>query len=231
MRTASLHALWRSREATAVFGKDECEGKQMNPSKDATKQKLLGLAFKMPSVQNMMSRKTSVTNAFVCAIIPVLRPSFAEIEEALCILRMEASDVRCAYCRDKATEWDHLRPLVKKGRPTGFISEIANLVPSCGKCNQSKGNSDWREWMLRAGRNLSPTGRGLAGVAENVARLEAYERWRSPMKLDFSSILGSEEWEDYWSQHDGVIDELRRCQNIANLLREKIVNQLGGKHR
>ena len=52
---------------------------------------------------------------------------------------------RCAYCGDKASDWDHLRPLVVKRRPTGFISEIANLVPACGKCNQSKGNSPWRE--------------------------------------------------------------------------------------
>jgi 5-methylcytosine-specific restriction endonuclease McrA len=74
----------------------------------------------------------------VNSIIPVIDPSDAEIEEALNILKMEANNVRCSYCGDKATEWDHLRPIVKNKRPTGYISEIANLVPACGKCNQSK---------------------------------------------------------------------------------------------
>src|SRR4051812_20754033 len=90
-------------------------------------------AFAMPSVQTMVSRKSSVTNAFVNSLIPVIEPTIEEIEEALQILGMTPDDVRCAYCGDPNTEWDHLRPLVVNRRPTGFISEIGNLVPSCGK--------------------------------------------------------------------------------------------------
>ena len=112
------------------------------------RRKILAAAFQMPSVQTMVSRKSSITNAFVNAVIPTIPPTADEIDEALTILGMEPTNVRCAYCGDKATEWDHLRPLVAKRRPTGFISEIANLVPACGKCNQSKGGSDWRKWML-----------------------------------------------------------------------------------
>src|SRR3990172_9956740 len=111
----------------------------------------------MPAVPTMVSRKSTITNAFVSAIIPLIPPSHDEIDEALRILGMEPLNVRCAYCGDKATEWDHLRPLVLKRRPTGFVSEIANLVPSCGKCNQSKGNTPWRDWMLGKA-TLSPTG-------------------------------------------------------------------------
>ena len=42
----------------------------------------LRAAFRMPSVQTMMSRKSSITNAFVNAIIPVVEPKLAEIAEA-----------------------------------------------------------------------------------------------------------------------------------------------------
>ena len=203
----------------------------MTSRQDPARQKYLAAAFKMPSMQTMMSRKTSITNAFVCAVIPILRPSLAEIDECLCILGMDPADVRCAYCGDKSSEWDHLRPLVVKRRPTGYISEIANLVPSCGKCNQSKGNSNWREWILSPAKNLSPTGRRLANVADRVARLEAFERWRSPTRIDFESILGLETWENYWSQCECVVDELRRCQQIADALREKIIEKLGGNHK
>ncbi len=187
--------------------------------------RLITAAFRMPSVQTMTSRKTSVTNAFVCAIIPCIRPIVADIATALEILGMDPSDVRCAYCGDKATEWDHLRPLVVKRRPTGFISEIANLVPACGKCNQSKGNSAWRDWMLGRAK-LSPTGRRITGVADRVKRLEAYEQWRAPTRVDFETIVAGETWEHYWSLCERVIDDMRRCQEVADSLRAQAVEHL-----
>src|SRR5262249_46649708 len=101
---------------------------------DKAKRKLLKVCFRLPSVQTMVSRKSSITNAFVNAVIPVIPPTLEEVLQALTILGMEPTDVRCAYCGDKSSEWDHLRPLVLNKRPTGFITEIANLVPACGKC-------------------------------------------------------------------------------------------------
>ena len=188
---------------------------------------MLAAAFQMPSAQTMVSRKSSITNAFVNAIIPTIPPTSDEIREALTILGMEPSDVRCAYCGDKASEWDHLRPLVAKRRPTGFISEIANLVPACGKCNQSKGGSDWRKWMLSSAK-LSPTARGVANIPERIASLDRYEQWRPPTKIEFESIVGSDQWEHYWSLCEAVIDELRQCQEHADALRAKIIKQLAG---
>ena len=144
---------------------------------------------------------------------------------------MDPLDVRCAYCGDSKSEWDHLRPLVLKRRPTGYISEIANLVPSCGKCNQSKGNNDWRDWIISTKKKRSPTARGIAGVARRIERLDAYEHWRIPTKIDFMSILGPDVWESYWSECEGVIAEMMRCEEIANALRGKIIAQLGGSHK
>lgn len=195
---------------------------------DDSRRKLLAAAFRMPSMQTMVSRKSSITNAFVNAIIPTVLPSPDEVEEALGILGMDPADVRCAYCGDKSTEWDHLRPLVVKRRPTGYITEIANLVPACGKCNQSKGNKPWRDWILSSAK-LSPTGRGVPNVADRVSRLEAYERWRSPTKVDFQSILGQETWEHYWSLCEAVNEELRQNQQVADSIRARIVDELSRK--
>jgi HNH endonuclease len=167
------------------------------PSPEDARRRLLLDAFWMPSVQTMVSRKSSITNAFVNAILPATPPTLEEIEQALQILKMDPADLRCSYCGDKASEWDHLRPIVDDQRPTGYISEIANLVPACGKCNQSKGNSHWREWMLRS-IPRSPTGRGVKNVSELIARLEAYGEWKSPTKLEFEALLGAEKWAKYW---------------------------------
>jgi len=109
----------------------------------------------MPKPMKITGRSSSITNAFINSIIPVIPPTEEEVKEALSILGMSKERFECAYCGATASEWDHLRPLVMDKQPTGYISEIHNLVPSCGKCNQSKGNKDWRTWMLSDAK-LSP---------------------------------------------------------------------------
>ena len=198
----------------------------MNTPLDTERIRILTSAFRMPSVQTMTSRKTSITNAFVCAIIPSIRPLPEDIEKALCILGMDPTDVRCAYCGDRATEWDHLRPLVMKRRPTGFVSEIANLVPACGKCNQSKGNKPWRDWML-SNAKLSPTGRGLPDIATRISRLEAYERWGTPTRVEFEVLVPNEDWGKYWTLCERVIEDMRHCQEFADAIRAQVVEHLG----
>jgi HNH endonuclease len=209
----------------AAKGSREGRPTEVNPADDDLRRKMLAAVFTMPSVQTMVSRKSSITNAFVNSVIPVIPPTVEEIEEALAILGMEVASVCCTYCGNPMSEWDHLRPLVVKRRPTGFITEIANLVPACGKCNQSKGNKPWRAWMLSNAR-LSPTGRNVPDVAQRVARLDAYEKWRPPTIIEFESILGGETWEHYWSLCENVNDELRKCQEVATSIRSKIIEAL-----
>ena len=175
----------------------------------------------MPSVQTMVSRKSSVTNAFVSAIIPVIPPSPAEIQEAINILGLDQKDLRCAYCGDKSSEWDHLRPLVLQRRPTGYVSEIANLVPSCGKCNQSKGNKHWRTWMTSSAK-WSPSGRGIPDLQQRIERLEKFEHWRRPMQVPFEGIMGEEEWEAYWQTCEDLIQRMSECQRVADQIKSKI---------
>lgn len=195
----------------------------MNPPLSREERKLLRRVFRMPAVQSMTSRKTSITNAFVSTIIPVVRPTEEEIADALTVLGMNPATVACVYCGDKCNAWDHLRPLVVNRRPTGYISEIANLVPACQPCNSSKGNFGWHEWMSGKAAQ-SPTSRGIADVEARVARLEAFEQWRRPTRVDFAAILGAERYGEYWRELDRVIAELERSQKMANELRGQILH-------
>ena len=68
--------------------------------------------FNMPNPVTIMGRASSITNSFVNGIIPVIEPTESEITEALKILKQNENDVRCVYCGDKKTEWDHLHPLI-----------------------------------------------------------------------------------------------------------------------
>ena len=177
--------------------------------------------FLMPSVQTMVSRKSSITNAFVNAIIPTVSPTEEEIGEALNILGMVPGNVRCVYCGDGYSEWDHLRPLVLNRRPTGYISEIANLVPSCGKCNQSKGNKNWFKW-INGKAPQSPKTRGIGGLEQRIERLRAYEKWREVQPIDFAAMVGQENWLRYWRTLEAAVDYLKESQPFADELRDMI---------
>jgi hypothetical protein len=178
--------------------------------------------FKMPNPVTITGRSSSITNSFANAIMPVVFPTEAEVAEALAILGLDANDLRCAYCGDKATEWDHLRPLIKNKRPTGYISEIANLVPACGKCNQSKGNKYWRDWIT-SGAILSPKIRGITDLDERIQRLEIYEGWRNVQPIAF--IIDETTLQAYWQQWEIILDAMREGQRMANNIKQMIADQ------
>ena len=190
---------------------------------DKALRKKLRKAFKMPLVQSMRQRVSSITNAFVNAVIPVQKPKDEEILEALSILGMTVDNVCCAYCGDPKTTWDHLRPLVLNRRPTGYISEIGNLVPCCSTCNSSKRNENWRKWMLGGAEN-SPTVRQVADLSERIARIEAYEAWRPPTHVDFEAVLGKEAWDHYWSLWDDLGRALHDAQVVGDRMLEVVKN-------
>ena len=137
------------------------------------------------------------------------------------ILALDPNDLRCSYCGQDYNTWDHLRPLVTDKRPTGFITEIANLVPACNPCNSSKGGSYWKDWMFGKATG-SPATRRILDIEARAARLHAYENWRQPIRLDFAVILGEVSWNDYWSLCDRAIADLRAAQDVANQLKAKI---------
>jgi len=162
-----------------------------------------------------------MTNSFVNSIIPVVPPSDDELEESLKILKLNKEDLRCAYCDKEVTEWDHLRPIVSQKKPTGYISEIHNLVPSCGKCNQSKGGRHWKDW-IKSDAKLSPKKREVPNLNEKIACLEAYEKWGNVKPFDFGKIIGSELWNQHWKNCHNLHAEMKEAQKLAEKIRNII---------
>jgi hypothetical protein len=180
---------------------------------------------KLPVAMTVAGRSSTLTNAFINAVIPVVKPTEAEELEALQILGLDPSDVRCAYCGDRSTEWDHLRPIITNQEPTGFITEIANLVPSCGKCNQSKGKSGWRTWMM-SGARLSPQTRNVTDLQSRMQRLEQYEQWRQPTRIDFEAVAGQELWQRHRQNWRDVLALLKQSQGLANEIRAIVMKSM-----
>lgn len=124
----------------------------------------------------------------------------------------------------KKTEWDHLHPLIINKNHTGYITEIANLVPACGKCNQSKGNSDWKQWML-SNSEKSPKTRGIPDLDNRIQIIEKYDNYFQKKIINLEEIAGKELWEKYQRTYDSIIFNMESAQKIMDEIKEKVSNQ------
>ncbi len=179
--------------------------------------------FQMPKPITILGRSSSITNAFINGIVPCVSPTEDEVKHALELLGMNADTICCSYCGDTYTEWDHLNPLILNKKATGYISEINNLVPSCGKCNQSKGNKQWKDWILSDAK-LSPKSRRISDLEQRIERLEIYESQMHPTKIDFELLVGDEKWETYWSAWGRLLDEMSEAQKLSSEIKKIVLN-------
>ncbi|MEC0311367.1 HNH endonuclease [Paenibacillus lautus] len=170
--------------------------------------------FQMPKPVNVSGRISSITNSFVNGIIPCISPTENEIKECLQMLGLDPLDLRCSYCNDKSTEWDHFRPLIMNKKPTGYISDIYNLVPSCGKCNQSKGNRPWKSWIISSAK-LSPKSRGIQNIEERIKKLQ-FEYWKEVKPIKFEELVDKELWEKHWDNNKRLNELMKESQEISN---------------
>ena len=177
--------------------------------------------FQLPSKGTINGRSSSITAAFFTAITPAIEPTETEVEEVLSILGMSRGNCVCAYCGGVKSEWDHFRPIVEGRLPTGFITEIANLVPSCSKCNQSKGNRHWKQWMMGTAKG-SPKSRNVREIDKRIAALDAYEKRWQPVKLDYPSIVGEQLWAKHLQNWKSLLASMVEAQLHANDLRTAI---------
>ena len=187
-------------------------------------------AFKMPNAVTIKGRSSSITNSFFNGIVPVVYPTEKEIQEALHVLEQNENDVRCVYCGEKKTEWDHLHPLIVDKNHTGYITEIANLVPACGKCNQSKGNSDWKEWMLGDAK-LSPKSRGIKDLSHRIEIIERYDKTFPKKKIDLEQIIGKEKWSEYKLSLKKLEEDMEHAQNIMDEIKNVYLSQYNNSTR
>lgn len=170
-------------------------------------------------------RVSSITNSFVQAVIPWVPPSSSQQTDALKVLGMEDGIV-CAYCGGVASDWDHLRPLVRNKRPTGYISDFKNLVPSCGRCNQSKGAQEWRSWIAGSAAG-SPTSRNVPDLEKRIEALERFETWGVVSPLPLERLADPALWALHWENLRRLEEALQDAQKHAAVLQAEVHRQFG----
>jgi len=180
---------------------------------------------KVPKTSKITSRSSSITNAFIQTILPTRSWSGVEEAEALGILGMARPALSCSYCGDATSEWDHLFPLVRHKQPTGFIHEIRNLVPSCGRCNHSKSGGDWDVWFQNPNSN-SPTKRNVPDREDRFERLVEFVKWGDLTAIPFHELIDKEELNSYWRVLAQIQMDLAAAQQIANRLKPILQDSL-----
>ena len=107
-----------------------------------------------------------------------------------------------------------------------YLRNPLNLLPTCGKCKQSKGNKDWRKWMFSAAK-LSPKSRGVPNLESRARRLEVYESWEAPTQV---AIVGKEKWAQHWSNWKQVQEAMRTDQVLASEINQEVARAKENPH-
>lgn len=142
------------------------------------------------------TRSSTVTGAFVAALLPHDKYDESAVNEAMIALNQDVNELNCVYCGGVATTWDHLINLVQQRKANGDGHRIRNLVPCCATCNSSKGGTPFDKWIsgyVHARKGAIPGTRRVTGDrAALVTLLNNYRKDcppRSPNDIELEEKL------------------------------------------
>lgn len=118
-------------------------------------------------------------------------------------------NVLCIYCETApATRWDHLHPVSKGGD-----SSPGNLVPACGRCDDSKQDSTIEEWAASKAKHRPAASR----VPVILARIRKYQEVYAYESQDFEKKLSPEQRAIYMRFRE-KLDALREQMRADGLI-------------
>lgn len=176
--------------------------------------------FKLPKATSYSSITSSITKAFVDSIVLARKPTNEEYDEYMKIFPLTKEGKKeCAYCGGPFKYYEHFRPLVEGKLPSGYGSDIYNLVPSCGGCNEGKHGDNWKTYMEKRTLVDDPESHKL-----RYQRLEAYEEWGEGkvVKVDFREVIGDKDWDRYLFDKERIHALLRECYELQKQIKEKV---------
>ena len=188
------------------------------------------MKFKLPTKSDLKSRTSTINNAFAISITPYIYPS--PIETVHFLEELQIKEGQCAYCLGEANAMDHVKPLVTNGLPTGYITEIKNLVPCCSACNSAKGAKDFLLWY-KSQKNIERLYRkGLDDeqIDDRFNIVSAYID-KIPQPINYKEILGDEIWDEYIARKSKMLELLKENQTFCNQLSTIIAKKIEKEHK
>jgi len=183
------------------------------------------MKYKMPTKSDLKGRSSTMSNAFAISITPYIVPSEEEVRASYNMLQIQEG--QCAYCLGEGNAKDHLKPLVKAGMPTGYITAINNLVPCCSRCNSSKGAKTFEEWYLSPENLARLKKRGLSD-SDVEQRFKIISRYESQIEepLDYEALVGTELWKQYQERRRSLLERLNEDQEFCDMLSAIIMEKI-----
>ena len=198
---------------------DKSEKQKKNKKSKAKK-----VNYPIDQNNKIKSRSSTISNAFVHAIIPTIIPEDEELEEIFKILSIDVENITCVYCGKEASSWDHFRPLVDNKEATGYITEIYNMVPACNTCNSSKGNQDWDKWI----DGNSKRARNIENKDKHKEKIKNFVKYSNCKVSNVKEIINthneiSNKIIEYNKMRDEIINKLEEAQKKANEIKRLII--------
>lgn len=76
---------------------------------------------------------------------------------------------------------------------------------------------------------LSPTTRGVVDIEARIRRLQEYENWREPIRINFAAIISPQMWQRHEENWKNVVSLLRTSQELASQIRVEVRNAITAK--
>ena len=183
------------------------------------------MKYKMPSKADLKGRTSTISNAFAISITPYIVPDEHEVKASYA--RLQIKEGQCAYCLGEGHGKDHLKPLVRKGMPTGYITDINNLVPCCAQCNSLKGAKAFADWYLSDVNIERLKQKGLTDAdIEKRFRIISMCEANIATPLDYESLVGAELWHQYQERRQALLRLLKEDQEFCDQLSAIITDKL-----
>jgi len=165
----------------------------------------------------LQKRRTTINHAFASAIAPVHEYDEVRLEAAIQFLGQDPNaDLKCVYCDQDATTWDHLVGLVKNAELRGYGHQIGNLVPCCGDCNSKKGAKDWDTHLRMMVTDQSAFEAKYKAIARYV------ESYAEAVNLKRAAEMFPSEWERYDAIKQHIFNLMTEADTIARRLRDVV---------
>lgn len=117
----------------------------------------------------------------------------------------------CAFCGGaEAPRNDHLVPVINRG---DFIRQ--NVVPACAKCDDSKGQKDFRSWMREATSKSSLRQRGFTDT-QIEERIQRIEQWQTGYESKTDEQLFEKNLSRYRLILEKMDNLIKKAQQLVN---------------